>query len=74
MQQPSEETAQSKHAQGKVFMAQPKSAQLTEIARLIDDGRVKVEVQEVLPLNQARQAHEDLEHRHVQGKIVLKID
>jgi NADPH:quinone reductase-like Zn-dependent oxidoreductase len=74
LEPPSEQQASTKHAQGKVFMAQPKAEQLKEIARLIDEGRVKVEVREVLPLNEARQAHEDLERRHVQGKIVLKID
>jgi NADPH:quinone reductase-like Zn-dependent oxidoreductase len=74
LEQPSEQEASAKHAQGKVFIAEPKAEQLKEIARLIDDGRVKVEVKQVLPLSAARQAHEDLEHRHVQGKIVLKVE
>jgi NADPH:quinone reductase-like Zn-dependent oxidoreductase len=74
LEQPSEQQASTKHAQGKVFLAEPKAEQLREIARLIDEGRVKVEVKEVLPLDEARQAHEDLERRHVQGKIVLKVE
>lgn len=73
LEQPSEEAASRKHAQGKVFMAQPKAEQLKQIAQLIDEGRVKVEVREVLPLEQARLAHDDLERRHVQGKVVLSV-
>ncbi len=71
--QPSAEQARAHHAQGKVFMAEPKAEELREIGSLIDEGKVKVEIKEVLPLSDARQAHDDLEHQHTRGKIVLTV-
>jgi len=73
LQPPSAKEAVRHHAQGKSFMAVPNREQLTEIARMIDDGRVSVLVQKTLPLAQARQAHEHLEHDHVRGKVVLTV-
>jgi len=54
-------------------MAQPNSAQLTEIARLIDAGRVKPVVSAVIPLADARKAHELSDGGHARGKIVLRV-
>ena len=51
----------------------PSGAQLTQIARLIDEGRMKPIIHTVLPLNEARQAHAISETGHARGKIVLKI-
>jgi NADPH:quinone reductase-like Zn-dependent oxidoreductase len=55
------------------FMAQPNRAELQEIARLIDSGKVRVVVQQTLPLTEVRHAHEVLEKEHVQGKLVLEV-
>ncbi|HLV78000.1 MAG TPA: zinc-binding dehydrogenase, partial [Marinobacter sp.] len=44
---------------------------LEEIAELIEDGDVRVHVDRVFPLEQAREAHELLEAGHVRGKLVL---
>jgi NADPH:quinone reductase-like Zn-dependent oxidoreductase len=55
------------------MMAQANRADLTEIARLIDAGTVKPVVSTVLPLAEARQAHELLEAGHTRGKIVLRV-
>jgi NADPH:quinone reductase-like Zn-dependent oxidoreductase len=52
---------------------QPNSAQLAEIAKLVDSGQVKVVVERVLPLFEARQAHELSEKGRTRGKIVLKV-
>lgn len=46
---------------------------LEEGARLIEQGKLKVRVSEVLPLEQAAQAHRILETGHATGKLVLKI-
>ncbi len=48
-------------------------AQLVEIASLIESGRVRVVVETVLPLSEARKAHELVERQHVRGKIVLRL-
>lgn len=59
---------------GAVFLVQPNSAQLTEIAKLIDAGKVEPIVSETLPLAEAKRAHELSQAGHTRGKIVLRID
>lgn len=44
---------------------------LARISRMVDEGKLEVRVQEVLPLREAARAHELVEARHVHGKIVL---
>lgn len=51
----------------------PDGAQLEEIGRLLDAGRVRVEVQQAFPLAEAAAAHALLEDGHVRGKLVLTI-
>lgn len=46
---------------------------LGEITRLLDAGIVKPIVSEVLPLSDARRAHDQLQAGHTQGKIVLHV-
>jgi NADPH:quinone reductase len=46
---------------------------LREITRLIDRGRLKPVIDQVLPLAEVRKAHERLQTGHGRGKIVLKI-
>jgi NADPH2:quinone reductase len=43
-------------------------------AQLIEEGRLKVTVSSVLPLEQAAEAHRLLERGHTMGKIVLSVD
>lgn len=50
-----------------------RAACLKEIARLIDDGKVKVIVSKVYPLAQAAEAHRESEQKHVRGKLVLEV-
>lgn len=47
---------------------------LEEGARLIEEGKLKVHVSEVLPLAQAAEAHRRIGAGHTTGKIVLQID
>ena len=51
----------------------PDGAALAEVSRLIDAGKLRVEVSQVLPLEEAARAHEALEGLAVRGKIVLKV-
>jgi NADPH:quinone reductase-like Zn-dependent oxidoreductase len=51
----------------------PHSAELTEIAGLVDSGKLKAVVETVLPLSDARQAHELSQMGHTRGKIVLRV-
>lgn len=72
--EPSPDEARAKRAKGVVFMAEPRAEQLAEMARLFDDGKVRVEVETVLPLAEARRAHERLERQLTRGKVVLTTD
>jgi NADPH:quinone reductase-like Zn-dependent oxidoreductase len=51
----------------------PNGEELDELARLYDEGRLVVELQEVLPLEEAARAHEVSEAGHVRGKLVLTL-
>ena len=55
------------------FSAHPSSSQLSEIAKLVDAGKLKSVVETVLPLSDARRAHELNETGHARGKTVLKV-
>ena len=46
---------------------------LTQVAKLIDAGKVKPVVSKIYPWEQAAEAHRDSETKHVRGKIVLQI-
>ena len=47
--------------------------QMTELARLMDAGQLRVGIDSVFPLADAAKAHERAEQGHIQGKIVLEI-
>jgi NADPH:quinone reductase-like Zn-dependent oxidoreductase len=67
-----EEAAKYGVRPGYVFV-QPNAAELTEIAKLVDSGKLKPVVETVLPLSEARRAQEMSETGHTRGKIVLKV-
>ncbi|MEO6697322.1 MAG: NADP-dependent oxidoreductase [Gammaproteobacteria bacterium] len=52
---------------------QPNAAQLTQIAELIDAGKVKPAVETILPLSGVREAHVLSQSHHARGKIVLRV-
>jgi NADPH:quinone reductase-like Zn-dependent oxidoreductase len=54
------------------FMARPDGGELKQIADLVDQGKLRVTVTEVLPMKDAAKAHEQSQSGHVRGKIVLK--
>lgn len=51
----------------------PNANNLTEIARLIDSGKIKVNIDKIFPLNQIKQAHTLSESQRACGKIVIDI-
>jgi NADPH:quinone reductase-like Zn-dependent oxidoreductase len=55
-----------------VFVA-PNSTQLTKLARMVEQGRLKTHLSQVLPfgLEEARRSHELSESGHTRGKMVL---
>jgi len=56
---------------GSVVWVRPDSAALEELAGLIDEGKVHVEVARTYPLEEAADAYRELETGHVRGKVVV---
>jgi NADPH:quinone reductase-like Zn-dependent oxidoreductase len=71
VQPPSQELATKYGVRALFYGGRPSSANLSEIARLIDAGTVKTVVETVLPLAEARRAHELSQSGHARGRIVL---
>ncbi|MFD4629713.1 NADP-dependent oxidoreductase [Streptomyces sp. NPDC058284] len=54
-------------------IVEPDRLGLLEIAHLVDEGKLRVEIDTVLPLEEAAKAHAYGEQGRTQGKIVLKV-
>ena len=70
---PSQEEAAKHGAHGDMVQMHPSGPLLTEIAGLIDTGKVKTFVGATFPLEQAAEAQEANRTGHVRGKIVLQV-
>jgi NADPH:quinone reductase-like Zn-dependent oxidoreductase len=58
---------------GHLVWVRPDSADLAELGRLADDGKLTVPVAEVLPLAEAAEALRRSQSGHTRGKLVLEI-
>ena len=74
VQPPSQEKAVAHGARGVFMISKARGDQLARIADLVASGQVKVTVEKVLPLREARQAQELSQSGHAHGKIVLVTD
>lgn len=70
---PSQSIAASKGVRAAMVMVQPQTSMLTEIANLLDSGQIKTFVDRIIPLSDARQAHELSQSGHLRGKLVLQV-
>ena len=68
-----EEQAKKHEIQCKSLWSHPDASELGAITNLIDAGKVKPIVSEVLPLSEAAKATTQAETHHTRGKIVLRI-
>ncbi|AMM33664.1 alcohol dehydrogenase [Sinomonas atrocyanea] len=57
---------------GQYVWVRPDAADLAELAQLAADGRLKVEVADLVELAQAADAYRTLEGGHVRGKLVVR--
>jgi NADPH:quinone reductase-like Zn-dependent oxidoreductase len=55
------------------LIGQPETRLLQAIATLVDSGQLRVEVQQVLALEQAAAAHQLVATRHTRGRVVLQV-
>ena len=58
---------------GAAISVHPNAADLAEIAQLIDAGKIKPMVTQVLPLSEAIAAQQQAATHHTRGKVVLRI-
>src|SRR5262249_26616470 len=70
---PSEEEAARHVVRAVIMWAQMVRADLDEIGQAMVEGKVKPVIQSVLPLSQAREAHEQSQTGHARGKIVVTV-
>lgn len=70
---PDQATAAAHGVRSAHVFIQPDKAKLTKLAELIDAGVVRPQVSTVLPLAEARRAHELSQTGHTRGKIVLRV-
>ena len=75
MSRPDQHLAERHGVEAAFFLVRVTSPYLAEIARLVDGGKLKINVGAVLPLADAREAHFMLERVRPQpkGKIVLAV-
>lgn len=73
VQPPSEEKAKKLGSRAVLLSAQPNGAQLAEIARIIEAGKLAPVINRILPLSEVRRAHELSQSGHTHGKIALRV-
>lgn len=70
---PPEDAAGERGARAIMHVTSPNPEQLTRIAEQVVAGDVRIEISDVLPLDEVPRAHELSESGHVRGKIVLTL-
>ena len=68
---PASAEAEAHGVKGVTVMMSPN--RLDQIARLIDEGHLKITVSKIVPLSQARKAQDLSQAGHVRGKVVLQV-
>ena len=53
------------------FSARAERRKLEKLSEMFDAGKLRVEIEDILPLEEATKAHERVEEGHTRGKIVL---
>ncbi len=70
---PSQEEAEARGVRQAYVFMQPRLQWLQEMAKLVDAGQLRCVAETVLPLADARRAHELSQSGHARGKIVLEV-
>ena len=64
---------EGRNLSARFFIVEPERSQLIELARLVDDGRLRVEVAEVFPLEDFAAAYEFARTGRRRGKVVVQV-
>ncbi len=70
---PSAEKAQEFCVEAAFVFCKPIAGQLIEINRLIEEGKLKIHIEMVLPLTEVKKAHQLSQSGRTRGKIVLQV-
>jgi NADPH:quinone reductase-like Zn-dependent oxidoreductase len=70
---PDVEKAIVHHCRSAYIFIQPRADWLTETAKRVDTGQLKSIVETVVPLSQAKEAHQLNQEGHTRGKIVFQV-
>src|SRR6266487_1438908 len=73
VQPPSEKKAKKLGVRAAFVAGHPSGAQLAEIAKIIDSGKLAPVIDRILPLSEARRAHELSQSGHTHGKITMRV-
>jgi NADPH:quinone reductase-like Zn-dependent oxidoreductase len=73
VQPPSAERAKELGVRAAFVASHPNGEQLAEISKIIDAGKLAPVINRILPLSEARRAHELSQSGHTHGKIVLRV-
>ncbi|UOF02452.1 NADP-dependent oxidoreductase [Bdellovibrio reynosensis] len=71
--QPPENLVKETGVEGKYFLTNQNSEDLTAIAKLVSDGKLKVRISDVLPLEKAAEAQRLNETGKAHGKVVIHV-
>lgn len=71
---PSEEKAKEFGIQVSWLFCKPNAQQLAEINRLIDEGKLNIHIETVLPLTEVKKAHQLSLMGRTRDKIVLQVE
>jgi NADPH:quinone reductase-like Zn-dependent oxidoreductase len=64
---------EGRNLSARFFIVEPERSQLVELARLVDDGRLRVEVAEVFPLEHFAAAYEFALTARRRGKVIMQV-
>jgi NADPH:quinone reductase-like Zn-dependent oxidoreductase len=70
---PSAEKAKEFGIEAEFVFCKPNAQQLAEINQLIEDGKLKIHIETILPLTEVKKAHQLSQSGRTRGKIVLQI-
>src|SRR5438128_394269 len=73
VQPPSQEKAKKLGVPAALLDPRPSGEQLAEIAKIIDSGKLAPIIDRIIPLSEARRAHELSQSGHTHGKIALRV-
>jgi NADPH:quinone reductase-like Zn-dependent oxidoreductase len=73
LEEPRQDLARESGVRATMIGVKPDGKRVADIGKMIDDGKRRPLVQEVLPLEHAKKALELSRSRHIGGKIVLSI-